>query len=183
MNALLDLPRGKVVLVLAPYGAQTIMVELAAALARSGALRVLDGGNLFNVYLLARALRRQRVDVSLGLERVALARAFTCYQMEAMLEITPAQPVPTLVLDPLSTFYDESVPLRERQRLLKRGVQHLRRLSDTAPVAVSATPLDPRKVSAAKSERTGLLSILQDAADQVMETESPAPLPLPPRLF
>jgi hypothetical protein len=48
---------------------------------------------------------------------VRLSRAFTCYQMLALLAETPAGGPPTLVLDLLDTFYDESVPLHESRRL------------------------------------------------------------------
>ena len=172
-------------LLLAPHAAQGMMIELAAGLARRGELRVLDGGNLFNAYLLARALRRQTVDILAAMERVSLARAFTCYQMDALLAASPAQPVPTLVLDLPAMYYDESVPLPERQRLLARGVQHLRRLSSQAPVAVSARPA-PAAAGAGLpglAERAALLDILIEAVDRVWEADMPVAPELPPRLF
>jgi len=161
------------------------MVELAAGLARRGTMRVLDGGNLFNAYLVARALRRQTVNIPAALERIFLARAFTCYQMEALLAASPAQPVPTLVLDLPATFYDESVRLPERQRLLARAVRHLRRLSSQAPVAVSARPAPAaaQAGSVGLAERAGLLDILIEAVDRVWEADLPAAPDLPPRLF
>lgn len=175
-------------LFLAPRAAQGIMIELAAGLARRGAPRVLDGGNLFNAYLLARALRRQTVELQAALGRIVLARAFTCYQMEALLAASPALPNPTLVLDLPALYYDESVPLRERQRLLQRGVQHLRRLSRQAPVAVSARPAQaasrgPFAGQVGQAERAALLDILIGAVDRVWEADLPAAPALPPRLF
>jgi hypothetical protein len=168
-RALPDLFSGKIVLLLGAHAAQGAMIELAAELARRGPLRVLDGGNRFNTYPLARALRRHTVDIDACLERIQLSRAFTCYQMEAMLAATPAQAVPTLALDLLATFTDENVPLAERERLLQLCAGGLRRLSRLGPVAVSARP-----EGSAQSDLGRLLETLRDAADQVWELGTPA---------
>jgi hypothetical protein len=163
-----DLFSGKIALLLGPHAAQAAMIELAAGLARRGPLRVLDGGNRFNTYPLARALRRHTVDIDACLERIYLSRAFTCYQMETMLATTPAQSAPTLVLDLLATFTDENVPLAERERLLQLSVGSLRRLSRLRPVAVSARP-----DGSAQTELGRLLETLRDSADQVWELGAP----------
>jgi hypothetical protein len=81
------------------------MVETAARLALNGPVRVLDGGNRFNVYPVAQAVRRLTPRLEETLSHMSLSRAFTCYQMLTLLEETPADPVPTLVLDLLSTFW------------------------------------------------------------------------------
>jgi hypothetical protein len=177
-NLLPDLHAGTLVLVLGPRAAQGIMLELSAGLACRGALRVLDGGNQFNAYHVARALRRQTADIDTALARISLARAFTCYQMETLLAVSAAQSVPTLVFDLLSTFYDESVSLTERRRLLGRAVRHLQRLSQSAPVAVSAQPAGP-----GQAERAVLLEMLRGATNLAWELDMPAPPALPPALF
>ena len=114
------------------------MFDLTARLALAGPLRVLDGGNCINVYPLARALRRQTANLEAALRNVKLSRAFTCYQMLALLAETPASEQPTLVLDMLDTYYDESVPLYETRRLLEISIRELRRLAAAAPLVVSA---------------------------------------------
>ncbi len=116
------------------------LFDLAADLALEGPLRVLDGGNCINIYPLARALRRRTANLSAALRNVRLARAFTCYQMLALLMETPADGTPTLALDLLATFYDESVPLYESQRLLRLAVLELLRLRAAGPLIVSARP-------------------------------------------
>lgn len=116
------------------------LFDTAADLALEGPLRVLDGGNCINIYPLARALRRRTTNLSAVLRNVRLARAFTCYQMLALLSETPADGMPTLVLDLLATFYDESVPLYESQRLLRLAVLELLRLRAAGPLIVSARP-------------------------------------------
>ncbi len=176
-----------------------MMTELMARLARGGPLRVLDGGNRFRAHELARALRRQARDLSSALRRVQLARAFTCYQMETLLKESLPLPQPTLVLDMLATFYDESVPEWESQRLLDSCLAQLGRLNRLAPVAVSARPGPPGHTSGypgsaaerqealfhgrlATVDRPRLLEALRAAADQVWTLEPHIPPPQP-RLF
>ncbi len=178
MNLLPDLHSGQLVVVIGPHAAQEPMLDLAAVLARRGPLRVLDGGLRFNAYHLARALRRRTAEIDAALERITLARAFTCYQMESLLAAGVVEAIPTLALDLLSTFYDENVRLVERQRLLRRAIIHLRRISQGAPVAVSAQP-----PPANRAECAGLLEALRDSATMIWESELPTPPLLPPRLF
>ena len=177
MNNLLDLSSGHLALVVAPGQALERLLDLTAHLAPQGALRVLDGGNSFNVYTVARYLRRRTPYLKAALQNIRIARAFTCYQMLALLEGTPTSPVPTLVLDLLATYYDESVPLGERRRLLSGSLAQLRRLSLGAPVGV-AVRLPP----ADQPERHELLAMLEGAADQVWRFEPETPRP-PLRLF
>ena len=121
------------------------MLDLAAQLAAHGPLRVLDGGNQFNVYPVARAIRRRTSDLNAALQRIVLSRAFTCYQMVVMLDEAAAAPfpIPTLALDLLATFYDENVTLVESQRLLRGCISRLLQMSQQIPVIVSVRPPAP----------------------------------------
>jgi hypothetical protein len=127
----------QLLLVMGEHAASAWMLELAARLAIQSRARVLDGGNRFNAYLVAHAVRRQNQDPRVALNRIQLSRAFTCYQVDALL--TEWEPVtyPTLVFDLLSTFYDESVNLAESRRLLMRVLWQLEQLSKLGPVVVS----------------------------------------------
>jgi len=156
--------------------AQELLLDLAARLALHGALRVLDGGNLFNAYLVARTVRRHTHHLYPVLDRIRVARAFTCYQMTALLQETRRDTTPILVLDLLSTFYDESVTLNESQRLLGGCLRDLGHLCTTAPVVVSSQ--GPKSI---QPERAVLLQELEAIADQVHRFGSPLPLP-PPKL-
>ena len=141
METSLELRPGRLYLILAPrQPGRRVMTEFTARLALEGEVRVLDAGNWFEAHAIARLVRRRTADLETVLERVRVARAFTCYQVIALLDQSPAGPAPTLVLNLLSTFMDESVPLVERERLLGQAIAHLRRLSRLAPVAVSAAP-------------------------------------------
>lgn len=128
------------VVVRAANRAALALLDDAAGLALAGPLRVLDGGNCINIYPLARALRRRTAALTDALRNVRLSRAFTCYQMLALVTDTPADGTPTLVLDLLGTFYDESVPLYETQRLLRLAILELLRLRTGGPLTVSARP-------------------------------------------
>lgn len=163
-------------LVIAPHRAQRqMMTILAARLALTGHVRLVDAGNCFDGYGLARQLRGQTLYWQQALERVSVARAFTCYQVETLLSESVADFSPVLVLNLLDTFYDENVRLTERLRLLEVSLAELRRLCRSASVAVST--------SLPKRDQPGeLLEMLENAARQVWSFEEPQPVE-PLRLF
>jgi hypothetical protein len=168
--------------VLAPHAARTHMLALAARLARRSALQVLDAGNQFNAYEVARSLRQEGADgFQQALERIRVARAFTPYQLLALLEATGpsrAYPsAPTLVLDLLNTFCDENLPQPERRRLLVRCTAELHRLSQAAVVVVSVRPTPPER-----EDPLRLVDMVQEASDEVLLLEEMAPM-VQPRLF
>jgi len=178
MDLLPDLSTGRLAVLVAPRAGGEALMNLAARLvhrsrrsgARDAALQVLDAGNRFEAYRLARALRRlMHESLDAALERVRMARAFTCYQVLTLLDETPGDPAPTLVIDLLDTFYDESVPQGERGRLLQGCLINLRRLSHFAPVLVSVCPLPPGLAE----DPTGFFEQVLAAADRVW-------LPAPP---
>jgi len=155
---------GTLSLLVGPKAERDSMLELTARLAALGPVRVLDGGNSFNALRVARLLRRQTAKLNEALNRITVARAFTCYQVVTLFESTPSAPSPQLVLDLLATFYDENVTLRESRRLLGRVLFHIKRLQDIAPVVVSVRPPP-------QPERAGLLDLLMKAADQTLMKE------------
>jgi len=171
MNSLPELVSGRLSLVLLPGGTTHLLLDLVARLAQRHSLRVVDGGNCFNGYIVARELRRYTTELEVALERIRVARAFTCYQVLTLLEDTPADGMPTLVLHMLDTFYDQNVSLVERKRLLNLSIQELRRLSQYSSVGISA-----HWPKAALPEAIQLLEILEDGVDYVwrMEAERPA---------
>jgi hypothetical protein len=178
---------GQAQMIVAPHAARGMMLELAAQLALRGLVRVLDGGNHFNAYLVSRSLRRNTAELEAALGRITLARAFTCYQMEAMLDQAARNPfVPSsgnlaapavLVLDFLSTFCDENVAMFERRRLLVQSKRWFQLLAGRGPLVVSLSP-----VRADKTEPAELLESLLESAGQVLRLESPAQV-TSPRLF
>lgn len=161
-----------------------LMNTFAARLALAGPLQVLDGGNSFDALRIARLVRRRTPDLEKVLTRLMVARAFTCFQMVAMLERQPDIACPVLVFDLLSTFCDENVTLGERKRLLEQALGRLKHLSRLAPVAVSAAPWadgtaderlpagHPARYAAPLPE---LLERLEQATDQVFRFVDPQP--------
>lgn len=164
MDKWLGQPSETIGLVIAPWqSVQAMLTEVMSELALRGPLFVLDGGNRFDVYPLARALRRRTSRLTRALQNIHLARAFTCYQMLALLAQTPDGGCPKIVLDLLATFYDENVSLAESMRLLEESRNHLRRLSHTAPILVTAQPPPSQQ-----SERLCLLQALQGVTEKVL---------------
>ena len=165
MNTLPKLRVGALDLLLAPPGLHASLTqELLARLGSRGEVRVLEGGNRLDTHSLARDLRRQTPRLHAALDRITVARAFTCYQMVTLLAETETALTPTLVLRLLNTFYDENVPLAERKRLLWRSIEELHRLSKSAPVLVSVRPPRPE-------QSPELVAILLEAADRVHHFE------------
>ena len=180
MNTFPQPRSGHLLVLVAPRAGGDLMLDLSARLAQDGMLRVLDGGNRFNAYRVSRALVRLnhgQAGLAPALARIQVARAFTCYQMAAMLEQAPSGAIPTLVIDFLDTFYDQGVPLPERRRLLHGCLGHLRRLRRTAAVVASLRPPPPPH-----DDPTGLLDMVRQAADSIWSPEIPLDHP-PLRLF
>lgn len=163
MSLLPDLVAGQIGLVVGPRAERLKMLELSALLALRGSVRVLDGGNSYNALFVARYIRRQTVQLDAALNRIHVARAFTCYQVITLLEETAVSPHPTLILDLLSTFYDESVSVPEAYRLLKLVVGHLQRLRRLAPVVVSLRPSPVHQL-----DRAGFIRPLEAVADLLL---------------
>jgi hypothetical protein len=154
------------------WGAHTptkALLMLLTAMAASGRyVRVFDGGNRFDGYFVARQARRMSAHPKRILDRLGLSRAFTCFQLAQLIENAPADQTPLFVLDLLSTFYDESVPLRDTERLLITSIGHLKRLAAVGPVIVGA-----REPRALVKDRWTLLDRLQVAADAAWMLRAP----------
>jgi hypothetical protein len=165
---------GRFILLVGPRSLNAAMLTLIARLGEGASVRVLDGGNRFNAYTVARLARgRQAV-----LNRITVSRAFTCYQVLSLLESTLATQSPFAVLDLLNTFYDESVQAGERKRLLRGCIAHLHRLEQKAGGAVSVHP--PAVPSQTAIE---LLDMLQAATVDTYFIQPLAPAAEPLRLF
>ncbi|MFP3852797.1 MAG: hypothetical protein ACLFWD_00740 [Anaerolineales bacterium] len=161
----------------APTHTQLGLLTYLAAQGQS--IRVFDGGNCFDGYFVARLARRLSPDPYAVLDRIKLSRAFTCFQLAQLVENSPAQPRPLVLLNLLDTFYDESVSLREVERLLANTLTHLKRLAAVGPVLVGTQ--EPRTLV---KDRWSLLDQLQAAADNAWLLRPPQEQPpLQPPLF
>ena len=164
------MPRtGNISLVVAPRAVIPGLMQMLSTLALRGPLAVIDGGNCFDGYALARAIRRQTHQVQTALQQVWLSRAFTCYQMGAMLGEIQTGGRPVIVLDMLATFLDENVNFSKRQRLLENCLNLLRRISQDAPVAVWART----RSAPADEENQLLMTPLRECAHDLWELQAP----------
>lgn len=160
----LTLSNGMLV-VFSEHGGAALMLDLAARLSLRGPLYLLDCGNRSNMYRVARTLRALTDDPVAVMRNIRLSRAFTCYQVVALLEkAASGSAVPVLVLDLLATFMDESVQIRESNQLFNCALQYLSVLGQSTPVVISAKPL--LSISAPRSR---LLEQLKETATLIWE--------------
>lgn len=173
MELLPALRPGALTVVCAPHAAREPIARLTAELALQGSVTVLDGGNRFQPYRVAHLLRQKTPDVNRVSQRIFIRRAFTCYQMLALLEGTPSLRQPYILLDLLATFYDDHVPAHEARRLLYGCLRQVERLGQFAPVVVTlAPPLVPERaflveMVCARAERVIMPEIIVPAETQL----------------
>lgn len=160
----------------APHAAREEASLLIAELALQGPVMVLDGGNRFAGYRLMQHLRLRLPDPTPAIRRVFVRRAFTCYQVSALLDETPSRPQPCILLDLLATFHDENVPLPEARRLLESCLRQVERLSQAGPLLVTLSPPP-------SPDRLCLVERLCAAAHTLYSFELPLPRELQPALF
>lgn len=148
------------------------MLQLVSALALRQSVTVLDCGNRSNMYAVARLIRPHTADPVSVMRNIRLSRAFTCYQVLAMIQATARHPMsgPLVLLDLLATFLDEDVKLKDSQRLLAHSLDLLTQLSHQVPVVISTRP-----IPSIAENRNILLEELKACADVCWEE----PLPLP----
>ena len=151
------------------------ILELIARLAVLSPVQVIVGGNRFDAHRLARIVRRQTIQLDQILARIELARPFTCFQTLKLLEDT--QPgTPLIALDLLTTFYDENISDSDSVRLVNIAINHLQRLGQQVPVLVTLRPPLPSEAV----HRSGLVTLVQNSADQLYVYETPVETYQPP---
>ena len=144
----------------------TLIVELALA----GPVKVLIGGRYYDHYRVNYALAAISPYYEHILDtHIHLSRAETCYQMVELLSQTEADMVPSLVLDLLTPFYDESIPDGEINQLLFEAILALKRLSQSTAITVSAH---------SGGNRPHLLKVLENALDRVEYPQVNPPQPV-----
>ncbi len=97
-------------------------------------LWVLDGANAFDPFLISRRAQEVNALPEDYLRRVRISRSFTAHQMLSLLRhLTRGETEPGnrdyLLLGPLTSFYDENVPLYEARSLFQVFRQELDHLS------------------------------------------------------
>ena len=143
----LRLQRGRNVLVIGGRAVIRQLQVLAASLALTRRVHILDGGNCLEPYLLAAEIRRLGQDPHVYLQNITTTRAFSSVQFRSMAlkaaeSFNPGGDTVYFVLDMLLTFYDESLPQSESRRLLGLSLQSLLEIGKEAPLVVQAKPLN-----------------------------------------
>lgn len=164
MNELLDLHPRQWNLLSLPKGSRHRLLMAVAHVARLQSILVLDCGRQFDSSIVARAAG----GIPEIIDRIQVQRAFICYEAVKLLERTPAGNTPILVLDFLSTFYDENVKAHTRKFLLESSLQHFQRLSRDAGLAVTIHP-------PTSHDDLYLFQRMRAAASQVSVYETPEP--------
>ena len=167
-------PRGKLYCL---HGSRLVFrIALSAAaqiLLRGIPVALVDGTNRFDPYFIAEFARRVASrggpPASALLDRIYVSRAFTCYQMEAVItEKLPAfirrAGVPVaVVFGPLDTFYDEQAPFFEVQAGVERMIAALHELRARDIGVLTAS----EEVRLASRERSRLFPRFASAMDNV----------------
>lgn len=164
MNELLDLHPRQWNLLIMPRQSRHRLLMAVAQVAYHSSVIVLDCGRQFDSSIVARAAGGSPEII----DRVHVQRAFICYEAVKLLERTPAGDTPILVLDFLSTFYDENVKAHTRKFLLESSLQHFQRLSRGAGLAVTIHP-------PSSHDDFYLFQRLRSAASRVLVYEAPMP--------
>jgi hypothetical protein len=155
------------------------MYAVSSALLRGAPIALVDGTNRFDVYYIAefarkvtsQRLTKERVTPEQLLQRIFVARAFTCYQMEATItDRLPAFLKRTgasiaVIFGLLDTFYDEQAPLFEVTKSIGRIIVALQQLKK-ANISVLLASMDTKLES---KERNGLFPRLTVAMDHTVQ--------------
>jgi hypothetical protein len=96
-------------------------------------LWILDGANAFDPFLISRQAQEMKALPEEYLRRVRISRSFTAHQMLSLLRHATKDEAESrnrdyLLLGPLTSFYDENVPLYEARALFQVFRQELDRL-------------------------------------------------------
>ena len=123
-------------------GASGIASYLAGWMAGRGMdVIVLDGANAFDPYRVSSFARKAVIPPERLLRGIRIARAFTCYQMTALVteKLVPLlrpsssrqhpQKPCVILLGPITTFLDEDVPEREVGPLFERSLKRMERMA------------------------------------------------------
>lgn len=151
------------------HAASDQLLKICARLSLSESVYLFDCGNRSNMYFVAQELRLLTSDPVTALHRIVLARAFTCYQSEALLAGNGhLRNTSILVFDLVASFFDEAVPKREAERLFDDVLNHLLKLAQNNSVLIGI-PLSSRIYG----ERNELINRLRDTVDvfhQIVDT-------------
>ena len=129
---------GEATLLFGPAGPVDRLLEIlyAASAAAGSRLSLIEGANRFPAYAIAERGRAFGVDPRDVLHRIRLARAFTAYQLVALVdgwarEVRRARPTWLVAHELPQLFYDDDLPEEERGPLLAHVAATLQRVAES----------------------------------------------------
>ncbi len=135
-----------------------------ASMALRGSFYAIAGGEWLPTYALVQSIRRRTPEVKQVLERVRLARPFTCYQVLDLLEGVRPEPDPILVLDFLHHFYNPDIQPGVRRRVLEGCCRQLQRLALIRPLLVFVEQMPTE-------EYADYFPLVAAIADDILQTD------------
>jgi hypothetical protein len=139
---------------------------------------LLDGANRFDPYVVSSLARTVSISPETLLKKIRIARAFTCYQMAALMgeklasllnkekALSPRSKVWVVLLGPVATFLDEDVPENEVRPLFERALKRVEGMAvEGVPFLIFQSPVDSH------SKRSYLLRRLFKFTDLVWKIE------------
>ena len=105
----------------------------------------LDGGNTFDPYAISAIAQQNEVDPRATLEKIFVSRAFTAYQLSALIFETLENALKehgsklVLISDVLSLFMDSDVPTKEALAIFSKAVNYLSELAAKRKAIVIAS--------------------------------------------
>jgi len=105
----------------------------------------IDGGNTFNPYAISAVAQQHNVDPQFTLERIFVSRAFTAYQLSALISETLENALKqyrsklVLISDIPALFLDRDVPTKEAMNLFNNAMIHLSELVTRRDVVIVAS--------------------------------------------
>lgn len=123
-----------------------VRAQLPAQLGGLGSNVVfVDGGNTFRLYQVARLARLHQLDPKKTLERIYISRAFTAYQMTALILQKLNQSVNqfdaklAIISDVAGFFLDKDVPEKEARRVYSQVTAYLSNFAKENQIILIAT--------------------------------------------
>ena len=170
------------------HGGDTVFrLSLSAAayvLLNGVPLTLVDGTNRFDVYYIAEFARKVTNERVGGipvtpeslLDNIFISRAFTCYQMEALVTdrlpefVRKVQSPVVIIFGLLDTFYDEQAPLFEVRGSLRRITTALLQLKQ-AGISLLLASRDVRPASKGRDGLFAELAVMMDRVFSIRDEE------------
>lgn len=133
-----------------------------------------DGGNSINPYEIASLCRRFRLDMRETLDSINIARAFTAYQMAALIvdklerEVERTRSGTVIVSCFTDLFHDKDMWWSESFQLMKRCLSSIREMTQRHSLATVITNYGLTKIS----HRRSLRNLMEESADSILRIEN-----------